>query len=237
MIYAAILAGGSGNRMKADIPKQFLKIGTKPIIIHSINKFLAVQQIDKIYIGVNDEWIDYCQNLIDEYILDKSKDIVLVSGGKERYDTLNNLIEKVILDNGENKEDIFVSHDAVRPFVTTKMIEESIIAAKEYGACNTVVPANDTIVISDDAITTDEMPERSKIFLGQCPQSFNLFMLRELLCKLSDDEKKRLTDACKIFILNNRTVKLIKGDASNFKITTQGDYDIACAMASKYLND
>lgn len=52
MIYAAILAGGSGNRMKADIPKQFLKIGTKPIIIHSINKFLAVQQIDKIYIGV-----------------------------------------------------------------------------------------------------------------------------------------------------------------------------------------
>lgn len=237
MVFAAILAGGSGKRMKRELPKQYLDIGDKPIIIHTLIKFLKAPGIDKIYIGVNENWIDYCGKLIKKYLDVPSKPIILVKGGKERYDTLFNLIDKVEEENGKNKEHIFVSHEAVRPFVTVDMIEKSIIAAKECGACNTVVGAKDTIILSKDGVNTDSMPSRDEIYLGQCPQSFNLSMLKELILNLSEEEKKTLTDACKIFILNNKPVKLIEGDASNFKITTKGDYDIAKAMADEYLEE
>ena len=118
MIYAGILAGGIGSRMNiSNMPKQFLNIGDKPIIIHTIEKFLLCNKIDKIYVGVNPDWNSYLVDIIEKdynYLVDK---IVIVDGGKDRNSTILNVISAINNDNKITDDDILITHDAVRPFV------------------------------------------------------------------------------------------------------------------------
>ena len=123
-----------------------------------------------------------------------------------------------------------MTHDSVRPFVTMRIIEENIDAALKYGACDTVVPATDTIVVSDEGGTITEIPDRSKMYQGQTPQSFNMKRLKELYFDLSDEEKNVLTDACKICVVRGLPVFMVRGEVSNLKITNVSDYKIAQAM-------
>lgn len=235
MVFAAILAGGTGSRMQREMPKQFLPIGGKPIIVHTLIKFFKASSVDSIYIGVHKDWTDYMDGLLKEYFPSPEKPVRIICGGADRYGTLLNLLYAVEADYGEDEGHIFVTHDSVRPFVTVDMIEKSICEARRCGACNTVVGATDTIVVSDDGLNTSDMPDRSRIYMGQSPQSFRLSLFKELVESLTEEERATLTDACKIFIMRDKPVSLIKGDVSNFKITTKGDYDIASAMAGEYL--
>lgn len=231
MIFAAILAGGVGSRMNiTTIPKQFLPIAEKPIIIHTLEIFLASERLDYIYVGVHPNWISHMNTMLKEYTLDSSR-IRLVSGGEDRNSTIFNIIENIEKEFRESDEHIIVTHDSVRPFVTLRMIEENIDAAIKAGACNTVIPAVDTIIVSVDGKNVAEIPNRDHLYQVQTPQSFNMNLLKKLYNKLSDEEKASLTDCCKIFFLRNAPVELIKGDASNIKITTMGDYTIAKALA------
>ena len=95
---------------------------------------------------------------------------------------------------------------------------------------DTVIEATDTIVVSEDAKIITEIPNRKKMFQGQTPQSFNLKLLKELYNDLTDEEKGILTDACKISVVRNKPVHLVRGEVSNLKITTISDYKIAQAM-------
>lgn len=229
MIFGAILAGGTGTRMGIDKPKQFLMLGAKPIIIHTIEKFLLCEKIDELYVGVHPDWIDYAQDLIEKYIkIDKK--IILVPGGKDRNSTIFNIVDAIEKKFGESEEHIIITHDSVRPFVTLRIIEENIQAAIEYGACDTVISAVDTIVVSDDGKAISKIPDRTKMFQGQTPQSFRMSMIKEIYCDLSDDEKAVLTDACKICVVRNVPVKLVRGEVSNLKITTIDDMKMAKAM-------
>ncbi|MBQ0111279.1 MAG: 2-C-methyl-D-erythritol 4-phosphate cytidylyltransferase [Oscillospiraceae bacterium] len=234
MIYSAILAGGTGSRMKSTTPKQFLEIGGKPILVHTVDRFLQ-SEVDRIFIGVHRDWIDYAQNLINKYFDGAKKPIYIVEGGFDRLSTVTNIMEAIEKANDICEGDIIATHDSVRPFVTVDMINLSIQKAREVGACNTVTAATDTVVVSKDGQNVYEMPDRKEIYLGQCPQTFDFLKLKELIGDLSEDERATLTDVCKLFVLKNKPVALISGDASNFKITTMGDYDIAAAMAEKYL--
>lgn len=238
MIFAGIVAGGVGNRMNlSGMPKQFLPLGSgnKPIIIHTLEKFILCEKFDFIYLGVHKEWLEYAEELLKKYNLISDK-IFLVSGGKDRNSTIMNIIDEIEKNHGEDKNNIIVTHDAVRPFVTLRMIEENIEAVAMCGACDTVVPSVDTIIKSDGGEFIDSVPPRSAMYLGQTPQSFGISKFKELYGKLSDEQKSTLTDACKVFSCFGEKVKLIMGDTFNIKITTISDYKIANAiLGGKYV--
>ncbi len=227
MIFAAILAGGIGSRMgETDTPKQFLTLGDKPVIVHTIEKFAINSKFDKIIVLSPKNFINYTNDLIKEYFGDNNN-IVVLEGGKTRNDTLINAIE-YINDNFDIDDDsIIVTHDSVRPFVTHRIIEDNIKAAKEFGACDTVVPATDTIVESVDSKLIKNIPIRDNYYQGQTPQSFKINKLSELINSLSESESNILTDACKIFVLKNEDVYLVDGEITNIKITYPYDLKLA----------
>lgn len=230
MIYGAILAGGKGTRMGyTDMPKQYLYIGNKPIIIHTIEKFLINARFDKIYIGVPEEWMPHTKDIVNKYI-GVSERIEFVVGGSDRNGTILNIISSVKKVKGINDDDVIVTHDAVRPFLTHRILNDNIDSAIEFGACDTVIPAADTIVISNDKEFLSEIPERDKIFIGQTPQSFNINLLLENYSVLNESQKSILTDACKIFVLNGVNVKNVAGESFNIKITTPFDLKMANAI-------
>lgn len=233
MIFGAIAAGGIGKRMGIpDLPKQFLMLGSKPIIIHTLEKFIVCDRIDHIYVGIHKDWMLYMENLINKYNLDVSK-IKIVEGGQCRNHTVQNIINSIENDYGENADNIIVTHDAVRPFVTLRIISESIDAAIECGASDTVIPSNDTVICSNDRIKIFNIPKRDNMFLGQTPQTFNMSKLKMSYLGLTDSEMANFTDACSVFVSKNYPVKLVFGESENLKITTLSDYKIACAIISQ----
>ena len=227
MIFAAILAGGVGSRMGGtDTPKQFLPLGGKPVIIHTIEKFVINSKIDKIIVLTPQNYINHTTHLIKEHI-GRDDDIIVIEGGKTRNDTLLNSINYIDEHFGIDDESIIITHDSVRPFVTHRIIEDNIEAAKKYGACDTVIPATDTIVESINAKTIESIPVRDYYYQGQTPQSFNIKKLFNLINSLTEEESNILTDACKIFTLKDEDVYLVDGEVTNIKITYPYDLKLA----------
>lgn len=230
MIFGGILAGGTGTRMNiVNMPKQFLMLGEKPIIIHTLEKFLLCNRFDKIYLGVHKDWVAYCNDLIEKYIGISDK-VVVIEGGQDRNGTIMNIVNDIESNFGSADEHIIVTHDSVRPFVSLKIIEENIDSAIKYGACDTVISATDTIVVSEDSEVISNIPDRSKMYQGQTPQSFKIDVIKKLYTDLTDDEKNILTDACKICVIRGVPVHLVEGDSLNIKITTITDLTLANAI-------
>lgn len=238
MIFGGILAGGTGTRMNiTDMPKQFLPLGEKPIIIHTLEKFLMCSQIDHIYIGVHENWVLHMEDLIEKYITMKKECVHVVAGGKDRNSTIMNIIGAIEQEFGQSEEHYIITHDAVRPFVTARILKDNIEAVLKNDACDTVTGAIDTIVMSEDGKVISDIPERSKMYQGQTPQSFKINLLKTLYAELTEEEKSILTDACKICVVRNVPVSLVEGEVSNLKITTVSDYKIAQAMVGGNLVD
>ncbi|MDE6724985.1 MAG: 2-C-methyl-D-erythritol 4-phosphate cytidylyltransferase [Ruminiclostridium sp.] len=236
MIFAGILAGGTGSRMgNYSIPKQFLTLNDKPIIVHVIEKFLVHSEIDKVVVGTNGNWLEYTKDLQKKYFA-KEENLFVVKGGSDRNSTILAIIEEAKRLGG-SAEDIVVTHDSVRPFITMKMISENIEAAKEYGVCDTVIPATDTIVYSENNEYITDIPVRNKVYQGQTPQSFNIGLFEEVYEQMTEDELKIVTDACKMFMLKGHKVHLVEGGVSNMKITYPFDYKMAQIMMEKMSND
>lgn len=226
-VYGVILAGGKGTRMgNVEKPKQFMEIGGKPIIIHTIEKFVMNSEFSGILVLSPKQWIKHTQDLIRKYI-PKDDRICVIEGGSTRNETIMNSI-RFIEEKGElNPDTVIVTHDSVRPFITHRILEENIRFAREYGACDTVVPATDTIVESMDHQMISNIPDRSKMYQGQTPQSFKAMHLKELYDSLSEEEKEILTDACKIMVIKGEKVHLVEGEESNIKITYPYDMRVA----------
>lgn len=230
MNYVGILAGGKGKRMgKTELPKQFLMLGTKPIIIHTLEQFLISSDIDKIIIAVPLDWLTYTKNIIDKYHKENEK-ISIIEGGKTRNETIIAICKFMQKNYEISDDDILITHDAVRPFITQKIINENIKYAKEYDAVDTVIPATDTIVESMDNNIITNIPIRDFMYQGQTPQTFKINELVKTYEELNDEEKNILTDAAKIYVLKNKKVKLVLGESYNMKITTQYDLKLANLM-------
>ncbi|MBM7698842.1 IspD/TarI family cytidylyltransferase [Kurthia huakuii] len=227
MIYAGILAGGKGTRMgNVPMPKQFLTLNDKAIIIHTLEKFILNNRIDKIFIAVPKDWVQYTKDLVKKHQLDLPK-VAVIQGGTDRNDTIMNVIAAIDSANGLSDDDILITHDAVRPFLTHRIIEQNIDAGLEFASVDTVIEAIDTIVESQDGEFITQIPVRSHMFQGQTPQTFNIKKLQELYNSLSQDEKEILTDACKIFAIKGEKVKLVRGESYNIKVTTPYDLNVA----------
>jgi len=230
MIFAAILAGGIGSRMgNVEKPKQFISLGDKPILIHTIEKFHINEKFEEIIVLCPEQWISHTEDIILKFIPNSEK-IKVISGGKLRNDTIMNAIEYIEDNYNLTDEDIIVTHDSVRPVITHRIIEDNIKYAQECGACNTVIPATDTIVESKDGNYISSVPNRELMYQGQTPQSFKIIKLKELYNKVPDEEKEILTDACKIFSINNEKVFLVRGEVSNIKITYPHDLKIVSSI-------
>ncbi|MDB0439176.1 2-C-methyl-D-erythritol 4-phosphate cytidylyltransferase [Clostridioides difficile] len=235
MIYGEILAGGKGNRMgNTEMPKQFLKLGDKPIIIHTLEKFVLCTKIDKIIIVVPKQWKQHTIDIIKKYIDMKTENrIYICEGGVNRNESIMNGIRYINNHWGINDDDIVVTHDSIRPFITNRIIEDNIKMCLKYHATDTVIPAFDTIVESENNDTITNIPVRNFMYQGQTPQSFNIKKLMDFYDSISEEEKEVLTDAAKIFVINGEKVRLVLGEVFNIKITTQFDLKLANALVKE----
>lgn len=243
MIFGAIVAGGTGSRMNSrceisidkplpDVPKQFLPIKGIPLICYSVKQFLN-SDIDRLFIGVHNDYTDYMVDVLRRYFPKNANDIIVVTGGNDRNGTVMNIVDKAGEMFGENGHYI-ITHDAVRPFVTANIINQNIELVKKYGAVDTVCPAVDTVVVSDGEFI-DSVPDRSRLYYGQTPQSFDMAQLKQLYLSLDEKTRLSLTDCTKIFTLCGKRVYLAKGDSVNMKITTKNDYFTAIALGEYLL--
>ena len=230
MIFAVIVAGGIGSRMgNLGKPKQYVSIKGKPIIIHTLEKFYINSAFDKVLVLCPSNWVTHTKDLIKKYIPMPDR-VVVLTGGSTRNETIMNSLDYIEKTYGLDDETIVVTHDSVRPFVTARIINENIEAAMEYGACDTVICATDTIIESTNGITIDNIPDRRNMYQGQTPQSFKALQLKNLYNSLTDKEKDSLTDAAKIFSIKNKPVHLVTGESYNIKITYPYDLRVASAL-------
>ncbi len=228
MVFGVILAGGVGSRMgNMEKPKQFIKIGGKPILIHTVEKFLMHDSFQEFIVLTPREWIEHTKNLLKRYLGERAGSVRVLQGGPTRNETIMNAIAHIEEKYGLEDDTLIVTHDSVRPFLTYRIIEENIRYGSEYGACDTVIPATDTIVHSEDGRIISAVPDRSMIYQGQTPQTFRAGKLKELYHSLTADEKKILTDAAKIFVMKGEQVYLVEGEVYNIKITYPYDLRVA----------
>lgn len=229
MNYAGILAGGIGKRMgRSDLPKQFLMLGNKPILIHTIEQFLISNDIEKIILAVPANWKSYSEDLIKKYC-DNEK-IDLICGGETRNDTILNICKHIEETYGLKEDDIIMTHDSVRPFITQRIIKDNIELCANTDAVDTVIPAFDTIVEAVDNKTISNIPIRDYMYLGQTPQTFKINTFMDVYGSLNKEEKDILTDACKMFVIKNKEVKIVNGESYNIKVTTPYDLKLASLM-------
>ena len=142
--YAAILAGGSGTRMgNSDKPKQFLMLGDKPVLIHTVEKFCATGSFDAVLVLSPKAWVHQTRDLLEKYSPAFAASVQVVEGGSTRNETVANAISFVEENYRVDDDTVLVTHDAVRPFVSHRIIEDNLTAARQHGACDTVIPATE----------------------------------------------------------------------------------------------
>ncbi len=229
MIYAAILAGGIGKRIERhSIPKQFITIGGTPIILLTVRRFLENERFEKIYIAIHKDWREYLENLLKSALSESEfKRISLVNGGKERLDSFTNVMDKILEEHGENTEDVLICHDSVRPFVSQQIINDCIDAALEDDFALAVVPTTDTIHSAHDERFIDGTLDRNGLFNGQNPSGFRIALLKKAVNSFDEETKAAITGTTQLILKFGYKIRIVKGNTSNFKITTDNDLDVA----------
>ena len=165
MNIAVVFAGGSGVRMGSGIPKQFLEINGKPIIIYTLQLFQYHDKIDKIYLSVLERYIPYMNMLIEEYRLQKVAQVL--PGGETAQDSIYHALKAAEQENPQDS--IVLIHDGVRPFVSYEVISNNIESVKEHGNGITCTPCYETIMISSDGKEVGQVPYRKETFAAQAP--------------------------------------------------------------------
>jgi 2-C-methyl-D-erythritol 4-phosphate cytidylyltransferase len=224
-----IMAGGIGSRMNSpELPKQYLKIEDEPIIVKTIRNFEDFGSFTAGVVCCPIDWIEYTKAMLLENGI-SSDSISVISGGKNRNCSVKNGCRFLSENYNITNEDIILTHDAVRPFINSRIIKDNISAVNEFGAANTVMPVYDSIIRSTDSEYLNECVKRDDIYRVQTPQSFRLKELEMVINSLTDDELASYTDVASIFHNKGYNVRLVKGSDNNIKITTP--FDLAVAQA------
>lgn len=213
-------AAGMGKRMGKTVAKQFLPLGDKPMLAHTLLVFQRASEIDEIIPILSQEDMEMClRDVIEQYHITKVK--TLVVGGKERQDSVANGLQKL-----EKDAAIVMVHDGVRPFVTNEMIRESVDFAKK-GECVAVgVPIKDTIKEVDDKKFVRHTLERSRLWAIQTPQTFPVKILKRAYEESSKHNAYGTDDAMLVERAGGK-VRVIMGSYENIKITTPEDLILA----------
>lgn len=219
---AVVLAGGIGVRVGLGIPKQLIKIAGKAIVEHTLEALDASAHVDEIIIMMNAAAIGELDHLLDNDRFAKLTRIL--PGGETRNDTTQMAIAAI---DGDDTKVLF--HDAVRPFIDDRIIEDCVRALDEYDAVDTAIPSADTIIQVDGNRIITGIPDRSMLRRGQTPQAFRLGTIRRAYEIAAGDPDFRATDDCGVVFtyLPHVPIYVVDGTAENMKVTEPIDVHIA----------
>ncbi len=231
MNIAVILAAGVGQRMRnGGLPKQFLKLMGKPIIIYTLEKFEECKEIDEVVVVCHGGYIEYMQKLLLLYQIEKVKKVVI--GGNNRQSSLRRGLS-AILDGGGMAEDIVVIHDGVRPMVGLPIIQENVRVAGQYGCAITVHPVTESVVITEsNEANISDFKKRIDTYSMTSPQTFQLGKIMDAYEKIDifQQEEIPLLDAAMVYAQLGGKVHLVKEQETNIKITTPEDFYVLKAI-------
>ena len=214
-VYAGIVAGGSGSRMGADMPKQYIPVAGTPILLHTVRAF--AEYADIVYVACPENFVDFTKELVGKFA-------TVIPGGNTRMESISAILNRI----SPEDDDIILTHDGVRPFVSERIIKENIEKAQKYLACGTFIPTVDTICLSENGEVLSAVPDRTHMYNVQTPQSFNVNLLKELISSCEDKEK--FTDLCGLAVHMGKNVHMVMGESTNIKITTPADLTLAEAI-------
>lgn len=225
MNYALIFAGGTGSRMNSkSLPKQFLQIYGKPVIIHTLERFEKCQDIDAIVVVILKGWENYMENLLTQYHIKKV--VKVVSGGETGQESIYNGLKE--MDKG-----IVVIHDGVRPFIDDNIIHQNIELAKTQKVAITCSTAKETFTYVEDNQIKNVI-KRENSFIAKAPQTFDLDLIKSAHQQAMNEDNYTFIDSC--MIVKNYYPELnfpvVICGPENIKITTQEDFYLAKAMFS-----
>ncbi|MBC6109423.1 2-C-methyl-D-erythritol 4-phosphate cytidylyltransferase [Pedobacter fastidiosus] len=212
--YAIIVAGGSGNRMQTETPKQFLLLNNLPVLMHTVKAFAQSDSQPKILIVLNQEQHNYWARLCEEFNFRVPHEVI--AGGAERFDSVKNAINSI-------EEDCFVAiHDAVRPLVSKTLIDNCFKQAEELGNVIAAVQSSDSVRMLR-ADKTSAL-KRDEIYLVQTPQTFSLSILKEAY---TQEFNSNFTDDASVVESIGYEINIIEGERNNIKITYPIDLELA----------
>ncbi len=224
---AIVLAAGQGKRMGTKVHKQYLLLQEKPVLYYSLKAFQDSALIDEIYLVTGHGEETYCEeNIVKPYGFTKVSQIL--EGGKERYHSVWNGLQQV--------EDGYVFiHDGARPFINAELLKRAYETVQAAAACVVGMPVKDTIKIADDEKNVAETPDRSKVWMVQTPQVFDVKLVKEAYRRLMEQGDVAVTDdAMVVETFMKHPVKLVQGSYENIKITTPEDLEIGEVFAERY---
>lgn len=224
--YVILLAGGVGKRMGSDVPKQFLEVNGKPIIVYSIENFQRNPLIEKIVVVCIKDWIEYLKELIEKYALTKVQWIT--EGGSTGHDSIRNGV--FFLKDKIDPDDYIIVHDAVRPVLPQKAINEVIRVAHEKGNASSSIVCHPPIVYTEDFESGITDIDREHVMLTASPQAFRYSLALKCYEQAEQENFHNSTFTSSLLIHCGERVYFAKGTTSNIKITTKEDIALFTAL-------
>ena len=230
--YLILLAGGTGSRMGANMPKQFLIVRDKPVIVHTIESFQKNNSIDGIVVVCIKEWVNYMQTIVDEYNLHKVKWII--EGGSTGHDSTRNGI--FFLRDKISDGDFVIIHDAARPILPQKAINNMLEVAYANGNASLAIPCYETAIFTDDKLSGVKDLDRNSFMRVQTPQAYKYEEILPLYEKAEKENKHDFVYADLVYIYYGKRVFFSKGFTNNIKITKKEDIAL-CEALMKFAED
>lgn len=224
--YVILLAGGVGKRMGGDIPKQFMEVDGMPIIVYTLERFQRNPQIEKIVVVCVKDWIDHLRELIEQYSLTKVKWII--EGGDTGHDSIRNGV--FFLKDKIEPGDFVVVHDAVRPILPQKAIDEVLCVAHENGNASSSIVCHPPIVYTEDGKSGITDVDREHVMLTASPQVYNYALALKCYEKAEQENKHDFTFTSTLLIHYGERVYFAKGTTSNIKVTKKEDLALFGAL-------
>ena len=228
-----IIAGGSGNRMHQDIPKQFITVNERPVIVYTLEAFEKHPEIDAIAVVCIVGWEQVLWAYAKQFNISKLK--YVIPGGKNGQESIRNGVFE--LEKHFVPEDIVLIHDAIRPMVSSEIISDNIRVAREYGNAITVVPCAEAMLQTENgAVSTGSYP-RDRLKRTQTPQAFHIGDICNLHRRAVEAGVTNSIASCTLKIEMGEQVYFSVGSEKNIKLTTVEDIDIFKALLSAKKSD
>ena len=230
---ALLIAGGSGNRMHQDIPKQFITVNERPVIVYTLEAFEKHPEIDAIAVVCIEGWEQVLWAYARQFNITKLKHVV--KGGKNGQDSIRNGVYE--LEKHYAPDDLVLIHDAIRPMVSAEIISDNIRVAREYGNATTVIPCAEAMMQTEDGVVSIGSYPRDRLKRTQTPQAFRIgdicSLHREALkCGITNS-----VASCTLMIEMRKQVYFSVGSEKNIKLTTVEDIDIFKALLAAKRSD
>ena len=226
MNIAIIIAGGTGSRMRQDIPKQFLTVNEKPVIIYTLEVFQKHPAIDEIVVVCIEGWEQILWAYIKQFNITKATTVT--AGGECGQASIYNGL--LALEKNHNPDDIVLIHDAIRPMVSEEIISDCINKTMEYGCAIATIPCAEAMLVTEDQESSERVFNRENLKRTQTPQGFRLGHLLEVHRKALEKNITNSVASCTLMIEMGEQIYFSKGSEKNLKLTTVEDIDIFKAL-------